>query len=109
MNAALKMRTSHPCLVPKANSRFKLQQTVPFAQLDTPAELQVTLGRFALLALFHSMATDFALFALPDSSVLIHQQVLSHVQKATIKIRWAQQTALFVLLVTHAKIALNPP
>jgi hypothetical protein len=72
-----------------------------------PVELPVTLGKRVLLVLFHSLVTDFALFALPDSSAPTHLKVPSHALRATIKIRWDLPTALFVLPVTRAKIVPN--
>ena len=71
MNAVPKMRTSRLCLVLRASSHLPLQQTVPFVPPVMRAKLRVMLDKCVLLVLFLSLVTDFALFALPDSSVLI--------------------------------------
>jgi len=107
MNAVPKMRTSRLCLVLRASSHLQLQQTVPFVPPVMRAKLRVMWDKCVLLVLFLSLVTDFALFALPDSSVLTRQQVLSYAKKAIIKIRWAQQTVPFALLVIFAKTALK--
>ena len=108
-NAAPKMRTFLQCHVLKANFLFQHQQTVPFVQLGMPAKLPATLVRFVLLVLLHWLVTDFAQYAPLDISAVIRQKVPLSALMATIKIRWDQRIALFVLLVTFAKTALNFP
>jgi hypothetical protein len=108
-NAAPKMRTFLQFLVPRADFLFQRQQIVPFVQLGMPAKLPATLVRFVLPVLLHWLVTDFAQYAPLDISAVIRQKVPLSALMATIKIRWDQRIALFVLLVTFAKTALNFP